>query len=66
LADWIIRLDAINPIIAARMANIFTRMSIYIHRIQEQLGEQMQRIRAERGEELSSNVKEILDRSAKK
>jgi aminopeptidase N len=64
MADWIIRLDAINPLIAGAMAKVFTRIGIYIERIRQQQQEQMQRIRAGRGDRLSSNVKEVLDRSA--
>jgi aminopeptidase N len=66
LADWIIRLDEINPIIASGMARVFTKRSIYIERIQKQLQEQIERIRQERGDKLSSNVKEVLDRSSMK
>jgi len=63
MADWIIRMDSSNATIAASLASFFTRIADYQSDRQQQLNEQMVRIRKTRGTRLSPNVTEILNRS---
>jgi len=63
LADWIIKIDEINVTVAGSLSKVFTKIGDYTPERQQQIMEQMQRIKHTRGDSLSPNVAEVLNRS---
>jgi aminopeptidase N len=61
LADNIIKLDALNPQVAARMSNAFSQWRRYDEGLQKKMRKQMERIISE--ENISRDVYEVMSKS---
>ncbi len=61
LADNIIKLDSLNPQVAARMSNAFSQWRSYDEGLQKKMRDQMERIIGEKG--LSRDVYEVMSKS---
>ena len=60
VADWLIKLDALNPQTTARLAGVFERWRRYVPELSGQMQAQLQRMAAV--PDLSKNTREIVER----